>query len=48
MDPTIPSYSWDSDEETEQSPKPKKHERKAAILEDQEWKHHEYWTTVYS
>ena len=21
---------------------------KAAILEDQEWKHQEYWTTVYS
>jgi len=25
MDPIIPSYSWDSDEETEQSTKPKKH-----------------------
>jgi len=25
MDPIIPSYLWDSDEETEQSPKPKKH-----------------------
>jgi len=27
---------------------PKKHKRKAAILEDQEWKHQEYWTTVHS
>jgi len=33
-DPVIPSYSWDSDEETEQSSKPKKHKRKAALLED--------------
>jgi len=24
VDPIFPSYSWDSDEETEQSPKPKK------------------------
>ena len=32
-DPIIPSYSWDSDE-TEQSTKPKKHKRTAAILED--------------
>jgi hypothetical protein len=48
MDPIIPSYSWDSDEEREQSLKPKKHKRKAAILEDQGWKHQEYWTTVYS
>ena len=47
-DPVIPSYSWDSDEETEQSPKSKKHKEKAAILEDQEWKHQEYWTTVNS
>jgi hypothetical protein len=47
-DPIFPSYSWDSDEEREQSPKPKKHKQKAAILEDQEWKHQEYWTTVYS
>jgi len=39
VDPIFPSYLWDSDEETEQSPKTKKHERKAAILEDQEWKH---------
>jgi len=46
-DPAIPSFSWDGDEETEQSPKPKKHKRKAAILEDQEWKLQEYWTTVY-
>ena len=38
MDPTIPSYSWDSDEETEHSTKTKKHKRTAAILEDQEWK----------
>jgi hypothetical protein len=45
-DPIIPNYSWDSDEETEQSTKPKKHKRTAAILEDQEWKHQEYWTTV--
>ena len=35
MDPIIPSYSWDSDEETELSTKPKKHKRTAAILEDQ-------------
>ena len=41
MDPTIPSYSWDSDEETEHSTKTKKHKRTAAILEDQEWKHQE-------
>jgi len=46
MDPIFPSYSWDNNE-TEQSPKPKKHKRKAAILEDQEWKHQEYWTTEY-
>jgi len=26
MDPIIPSYSWDSDEGTEQSTKPKKYE----------------------
>ena len=37
MDPIIPSYSWDSDEETEHSTKTKKHKRTAAILEDQEW-----------
>jgi hypothetical protein len=48
MDPIIPSYSWGSDEETEPSLKPKKHKQKAAILEDQEWKHQEYWKTVYS
>ena len=48
VDPIFPGYSWDSDEETKQLPKPKKHKRKAAILEDQEWKHQEYWTTVYS
>ena len=47
VDPIFPSYSWDSDEETEQSPKPKKQKWKAAILEDQEWKHQEYWTTEY-
>jgi hypothetical protein len=35
MDPTILSYSWDSDEETEHSTKIKKH-KTAAILEDQE------------
>jgi len=36
MDPIIPSYSWDSDEETEQSTKPNKTKK---ILGDQEWKH---------
>ena len=41
MDPTIPSYSWDSDEEREHSTQTKKHKRTAAILEDQEWKHQE-------
>ena len=41
MDPIIPSYSSDSDEETEHSTKTKKHKRTAAILEDQEWKHQE-------
>jgi hypothetical protein len=44
----ILSYSWDSDEETEQLPKTKNHKTTAAILEDQEWKHQEYRTTVYS
>jgi hypothetical protein len=39
MDPIVPSYSWDSDEETEQSTKPKKYKGTATILEDQEWKH---------
>ena len=39
MDPIIPSYSLDSDEETEHSTKNKKHKRTAAILEEQEWKH---------
>jgi hypothetical protein len=48
MDPIIPSYLRDSDEETEQSTKPKKPKRTVAILEDQERKHPEYWTTVYS
>ena len=41
MDPIIPSYLRDSDEETEHSTKPKKYKRTAAILEDQEWKHQE-------
>jgi len=41
MGPIIPSYLWDSDEETEHSTKIKKHKRTAAILEDQEWKHQE-------
>jgi len=41
MDPIIPSYSCDSDEETEHSTKPKKHKRTEAIPEDQEWKHQE-------
>jgi hypothetical protein len=31
-DPIFPSYSWGSDEETEQSPKLKKYKRNAAIL----------------
>jgi hypothetical protein len=43
MDPIFPSCSWDSDEETKQ--KQKKRSRTAAILEDQEWKHQEYWET---
>jgi hypothetical protein len=47
-DPTFPSYSWDSDGETEQTTKPTKHNRTAAILEEQEWKHQEYWETEYS
>jgi hypothetical protein len=33
-DPIIPSYSLDSDEETEKSTKLKKHQQTAAILED--------------
>ena len=41
MDPIIPSYLWDSDDETEHSTNTKKHIRTAAILEDQEWKHQE-------
>jgi hypothetical protein len=41
MDPIVPSYSWDSDEETKQSTKPKKYKETATILEDQEWKHQE-------
>jgi hypothetical protein len=41
MGRVIPSYSWDSDEETELSTKTKKHKRTAAILEDQERKHQE-------
>ena len=41
MDSIIPSYSWDSDEETEHSTKTKKHKITAAIVEDQEWKHQE-------
>jgi hypothetical protein len=47
-DTIIPSYPWDSKEETEESTKPKRCKRTAAILEDQEWKHREYWTTAYS
>jgi len=39
MYPIIPSYSWDRDEETERSTKPKKHQGTAAVLGDQEWKH---------
>jgi len=30
MDPIVPSYSWDSDEETEQSTKPKKVQRNSS------------------
>jgi len=41
MDPLVPSYSWDSDEETEQSTEPKTYNGTATILEDQEWKHQE-------
>jgi hypothetical protein len=41
MDPIVPSYSWDSDEETEQSTKSKKFKGTATIFEDQEWKHQE-------
>jgi hypothetical protein len=48
MDPIIPSYSWDSDEETEHSTKPKTNKITAAILENQKWKHQEYWETEYS
>jgi len=48
MDPMIPSYSWNSDEETEHSTKPKKHKRTAAILEDQKWKHQEQLEIDYS
>jgi hypothetical protein len=45
-DPIFPSYLWDSDEETEQTTKQKqkkKRNRTAAILEDQKWKHQQYW-----
>ena len=48
MDPIIPSYSWDSDEVTEQSTKPKKYKGTATILEYQEGKHQEYWKAEYS
>jgi hypothetical protein len=41
MDPIVRSYSRDSDEETEQSTKPKKYNGTANILEGQEWKHQE-------
>jgi len=41
MNPIVPTYSWDSDEKTEQSTKPKKYKGTATILEDQEWKHQE-------
>ena len=41
MEPIVPSYSWDSDEETEQSTEPKTYNGTATILEDQEWKHQE-------
>jgi len=30
MDPTIPSYSWDSDEETEHSTKPQKTQKNSS------------------
>jgi hypothetical protein len=48
MDPIFPSYSWDSDGKTEQRTEPTKYIRTAAILEDDEWKHQEYWETEYS
>jgi hypothetical protein len=38
IDPIFPSYLRDSFEEKEQTTKPKKCNRTAAILEDQEWK----------
>jgi hypothetical protein len=36
MDPIVPSYSWDSEEEIEQSTKPKKYKGTATILEGME------------
>jgi hypothetical protein len=47
-DSVFPSYSWDSDGETERTTKPTKFNRTAAILEDQERKHQKYWETEYS
>jgi len=41
MDLIVPSCSWNNDDETEQSTKPKKYKGTATILEDQEWKHQE-------
>jgi hypothetical protein len=38
VDPIFSSYSWDRNEEIEQSPKLKKHKRIAVILEEQEWR----------
>jgi len=48
MDPIVPSYSWDSDEETEQLTNPKKYKGTTTILEDQEWKQQKYWKAEYS
>jgi hypothetical protein len=39
---------WDSDGETEQITKATKWNQTAAILEDKEWNHQEYWETEYS
>jgi hypothetical protein len=46
--PIFSSYSWNNDGEREQRTKPTKYKQTAAILEDQEWKHQEYWETEYS
>jgi hypothetical protein len=38
VDPIVPSYLWNSDDETEQSTKLEKYKGTATILEDQERK----------